>query len=1004
MGTGRLVALAVGLSLLAWEGGASAFTAPRAGRQGRELASGGAARQHRDIAWRAPASAGRAHAELAAALGASETMWDRDTGVPLRVWGRGVAMSGSVASAEVAARAARAVLERHLAALAPGSRAEDFTLVGNDLSGGIRSVGFAQRHRGRPVIGGQLSVRFKHDRLVAIGSEALPDVRVALTDTPITAAAARTRARAWILADAAGSASADLVEGPFILPIIRSGQRITYREVLRVTVAATQPIGRFAVYLDAASGEPVAREQLLHFATGTLQFHVPQRGPKGAYVDLPAPGLNVFVNGAAATTDTLGALNFVDGGPAAVVAGVAGSLVTVVSEAGPSAVKDLALPPGGVALWADPTSETVDAQLSAYLHANVVKSRIRQVDPGFAFLDKNLLVTTNIADVCNAFSDGDSINFFLSGQGCENTARLSDVVYHEYGHSAHIQGLIEGVGQFDGSLSEGIADYLGATITNDAGLGKGFFTDSPDEALRELDPQGSEWRWPDDLTGEVHDEGRIIGGALWDLRKALVAKLGAQAGVARTDHIWFQSIRRAVDIPTMYPEALLADDDDGDLANGTPNECEINLAFQAHGLLGAGSLSGSVTLAPTTQSGTPVQLQLASGAKACVDLAPTGAELRLRPPNSPIVGIGMNPAPGGFTAVIPPFPDGTLVEYQVVVTFSDNSSASFPANPADQFYQLYHGPVTPLFCTSFDGPPEAEGWQLGPQWQQGAPGGQAGDPDAPFAGIGVVGVNLSGLYTPDTNTALLGPVIATQGFPTVRLQYRRWLAVEDGFFDDATISVNGNIAWQNLDSQAGDLSKTQHRDSEWRFHDLDLTQFVVNDSVQLEFGLRSDAGLEFAGWNIDELCVVGTDGAPVGVCGDGVVGPGEGCDAGPNNSDSQPDACRTSCTPARCGDLVLDSLEQCDDGNQIGGDGCGATCQDEGPAPTTGVPTTSVGDDDDSSITATASESDSESPDSAGIDTDLADRGCACDQGAPDLPALGLGLLALLGLRRRRPR
>ena len=130
----------------------------------------------------------------------------------------------------------------------------------------------------------------------------------------------------------------------------------------------------------------------------------------------------------------------------------------------------------------------------------------------------------------------------------------------------------------------------------------------------------------------------------------------------------------------------------------------------------------------------------------------------------------------------------------------------------------------------------------------------------------------------------------------------------------------------------------------------------------------------------------------------------QGCDAGPNNSDSQPDACRTSCTPARCGDLVLDSLEQCDDGNQVGGDGCGATCQDEGPAPTTGVPTTSVGDDDDSSITATASESDSESPDSAGIDTDLADRGCACDQGAPDLPALGLGLLALLGLRRRRPR
>ena len=268
MGSGRLVALAVGLSLLAIGGETSAFTAPRGGKAGLEFAAGAPARAHRDVTWRAPISAGRAHAGLVAAMGATDTLWDRDTGVPLRVWGRGIDAPGSVQSAEAAARHGRDLLARHLDALAPGSTVADFELVGNNLSDGIRSVGFAQRHRGRPVLGGQVSFRFKHDRLIAIGSEALPRVRVSRTDALIDAAIARVRARAWVLADAAATASADAVEGPFILPIVRAGAPIAYREVVRVTVAAERPIGRFAVYLDAATGAPVAREQLLRFASG----------------------------------------------------------------------------------------------------------------------------------------------------------------------------------------------------------------------------------------------------------------------------------------------------------------------------------------------------------------------------------------------------------------------------------------------------------------------------------------------------------------------------------------------------------------------------------------------------------------------------------------------------------------------------------------------------------------------------------------------------------------
>ncbi len=65
-------------------------------------------------------------------------------------------------------------------------------------------------------------------------------------------------------------------------------------------------------------------------------------------------------------------------------------------------------------------------------------------------------------------------------------------------------------------------------------------------------------------------------------------------------------------------------------------------------------------------------------------------------------------------------------------------------------------------------------------------------------------------------------------------------------------------------------------------------------------------------------------------CGDGNYEPAcEQCDDGTANSDSAPNACRTDCTRAGCGDGVIDAGEQCDDGNTQSCDGCSSTCQVE---------------------------------------------------------------------------
>jgi formylglycine-generating enzyme required for sulfatase activity len=55
-------------------------------------------------------------------------------------------------------------------------------------------------------------------------------------------------------------------------------------------------------------------------------------------------------------------------------------------------------------------------------------------------------------------------------------------------------------------------------------------------------------------------------------------------------------------------------------------------------------------------------------------------------------------------------------------------------------------------------------------------------------------------------------------------------------------------------------------------------------------------------------------------CGDAQLHPGEACDDGPANSDTRPDACRSDCQPARCGDGVVDAREACD------GAGCRPDC------------------------------------------------------------------------------
>ena len=878
-----------------------------------------------------PSAAWRAFTTRAG--GAWSVSYDDATGVAAQIWGEGIAVAGASASPAIAEAAARLALAQNLELLAPGAAVTDFELVTNVDDGEIRTLGFVQRAGGHRVIGGQVSFRFKRDRLFVIASQALPRVATAGSQQRARLDRADLAARATTALRAALALPAAPVTPPgdeVILPLVGDAGVLGYRVVVPIVIDGGVD-GKYLAYVDPASGEPIAVEQQNQYETARVLYRGVERYPGGARLDRPAAGAHVLLNDVATTVAADGTVT-VDA-PTTVVTAVEGELVKVVDRStipGQLAVT-LPIAPGVDAVWDESASPPNDARLVTYTSVVVAKEYVRaQLDPTLPFLDQQLTANVNIDAACNAFFDGTSLNFFRASGTCENTGRLADVVYHEFGHGVHAAEVMAGVGVVEPGMGEGVADFLAASITGDPRVGPGFkLTDQP---IRDIDPSDSEALYPQGV-GEVHITGLIFSGVFWDLRTAAIRELGADAGIALTNKLYLAAIRRGIDIPSTFVEVLAADDDDGDLANGTPHECLIRAAYARHGMR---TFSGTVTVPAFAPADTtvPVRVALADLSPRCpaVDTV-DHVTLIWKPspqPGQPMEGEAKMTMvdPLHYEGVLP-LPVQAPLAYQARVKFSDGSLFRFPDNYADRYYQLYRGDTVPLYCTTFDDTdPVTDGWTLGgttaeSAFEWGAPtGAGATDPKAPFSGAKIIAQNLAGDYSPDAQASARMPTIEVGTWSDVRLQYRRWLATEDSHFDHAHIVVNDQVAWSNATADNGDGSALAHVDKEWRFQDLPLSYYNRGEPLRIEFTHDSDPGLQFGGWALDDVCVVANVHS---ICGDGERSPTEACDDAAQNA-NVPNACRTWCALPACGDGILDDHEQCDVG-AAGDADCSSTCQ-----------------------------------------------------------------------------
>jgi hypothetical protein len=845
----------------------SAGFAPQKGLDKPVVTANTAPRAHRDVAWKQNALPG---------LPGWQAQWDRDTDVPLRAWGPSISAPNTIADASAAEAFARAFLAQHLAELAPGALADDFVLAANTVdTSGMRTVSYVQRYQGLPVVGGSIALLFSHDRLIMTSSTALPHIYARLPGATLPSQQLEESAARW-LANAGYKVTTTGHGDRVLLPIVRprgnaAQPEIEYRVVETVTVEAERGAGRWDVWLDSFDAAPVARHTKLMFASGIVNYNVPDRSPSyGARTPRPAPFTRQQVNGMPQTSPIDGTVTWTQSGDATIGPGLTGTYAQIINKAGGLASATLTLANGGTALWDLSSNDQSDAQLDAFIYENTAKQFVlTTVNPNLDWAKKSEQVNVNENMTCNAFSTGDDIHFFQKDTMCENTGRISDVVYHETGHSVHYNSIIPGAGAFDSSLSEGLADTLAIAITGDHGLGRGFFfSDAP---LRDVAPATPKV-WPQDADGEPHDEGEIIGESLWDTRVALQNKLGQAAGYAQFIKIYYGIVQRSPDIPSSYAEAIAADDDDGNLANGTPNICEINAAFGRHGLADP---SATIGLQPPTRDNFTIAIAITPPATTCPNAATvTSATVDWNPRGAAGGTFDLAQAGTGWSAAIPTQPDGTVVEYKVTVKLSDGSQIVYPQNAADPKYQFYVGTVTPIQCWDFEG--GLSGWTHSATptpndaWGVGTPMGIGGGPKTAHGGSMVLGMDLGtdGTYQSNTKQNATSPMVDLGGATTVHLQYWRWLGVEDGAYDQATISANGMQLWANLASPGMPTTEVNHVDKEWRFQDVDVTPAIMNGQMQLKFELDSDPGLQLSGWAIDDVCLVRIGPAPQCMEGD----------------------------------------------------------------------------------------------------------------------------------------
>ncbi len=258
-----------------------------------------------------------------------------------------------------------------------------------------------------------------------------------------------------------------------------------------------------------------------------------------------------------------------------------------------------------------------DAARSAYYSLNRVNQKARFWIPNNTWLQNPVECRSNVNATCNA-SWGGRINMYRAGGGCGNTSMIQGVVVHEWGH---------GMDQNDGggydNPSEAYADVVAIFEARRSCVGRGFrpgqvcsgYGDTclTCTGIRDMDWDARQAHTPATPSGfntnncgggggpcgkEVHCASYVPSETMFDLatRDLPAAGMDPDSAWQTAERLWYESrpgssgdvyncslpASDSCGTTSWYHQLRLMDDDDGNLANGTPHAGAIFAAFNRH--------------------------------------------------------------------------------------------------------------------------------------------------------------------------------------------------------------------------------------------------------------------------------------------------------------------------------------------------------------------------------------------------------------------------------------
>lgn len=779
-------------------------------------------------------------------------LFDEHTGTPRTMWGGGVRIP--VDRAESVDQALRSWLDRHHELL--GFERGALALVSANHVDAVDTwfVQYDVLRDDLPTYRGGISARIKSGQLVLLQVATAPDtpttgsfelsgadaVRTAIVNGPVPQAVHTNR-----------TATRTLLHRREV-----SGHEL--RKVWQVRSDTAEPHGIWVTFVDAATGELLSVHNEVFHIDGTVLGRHHERTISDPLIDSPMPFLTVDGDSDSDVTDGDGEYTVADSTTYSTE--LVSPYLRVVNVAGAEGALSSS---SANMTWT--AAAATQAEIDVYVAVHHVRDWALGAAPEVPIVDRQLQANVNGNSLtCNATYGGQTLNFYAAGGGCNNSGQIADVIYHEWGHGFHGFSLQAGI--WDGSLSEGAADTLAMLQTGDPRIGPEFRTNG--NPVRNID---TDRRYPEDYStnpNAIHSNGLIFGATMWDLLNALQQAEGEVTGTESLEQIYTGLLKGGPDIPGSWGEALVADDDDGDLTNGTPHICLMYEAFGAHGL---GPWQGGSVVLPShapivdAPSGSDhlVDFELLALKAECSPAGVGSAVVHYRVDGGDWQEVAATPTGLSASAAIPEQSLGSLVEYYIDGTTLEGATFSIPERAIIQPFTFLAGDTIEVRCMDFednDGNFDSDLVSgTTDLWEWGTPLGDGDDPSAAASGERVWGTNLggrnfAGRYVPSTHSTLESRNWRTRHFTDVHLRYQRWLTVEDGSWDQAEIHVNDELVWANYEGEPeGD---DHHIDQQWVSHVVELGGLADQGAARMRWELASDQGLHFGGWNIDDVCLV----------------------------------------------------------------------------------------------------------------------------------------------------